>query len=264
MPTLDLTILQDGAPVNGVQTNRAFARVVSITSVTGDPAEYVLTTSGSTASNATTITLTSAPTGVVLEKGTILYFGASTVTVSTTTTVTTSTSVPIYTYTGTTISTATASAPVWGLLTLPVSDISGWNQTINTVDAKTLGYGEQSQDERVSAMWDLSLSLILPPSNAAYYKHILPSADNHQGQTGRIQLFVGIPASNAGSFEYGIGPALVTITSDPNPKNEIRRPVLSAKFQYPYMKTTNYDNESAPRKTLITTACKAAGVALPV
>jgi hypothetical protein len=105
--------------------------------------------------------------------------------------------------------------------------------------------------------------LIIPPNDVAFYKHILPSCDNYEGYTGRLWLFMAVPTDNAGSFEYGVGPALVSISSDPVPKNEVRRPVVQAEMQYPYIKTTRYADESTERKALIDIACSTAGVAVP-
>jgi len=263
MPALDLTTLLDGSPVNGIQTNRGFVSVCAVTSATGDPTEYIVTTKDAIALNAVSANLQSSAT-FTCEKGQALYFGANLIVVSATTVISsvTPTAVPIYTAAAG-IADETASHPTFGMASLPVADISGWNQAVNTVDAKTLGYGEQSQDERVSANWDLSLSLIIPPSNLAYYEHILPSADNHQGYTGRIYVFAAVPIDNAGKFEYGVGPGLVTVSGDPNPKNEIRRPQISVKMQYPYIKSTLYSLESVQRQALLVTAAKLAGKTVP-
>jgi hypothetical protein len=91
----------------------------------------------------------------------------------------------------------------------------------------------------------------------------LPSAENAQGYTGRIYVFAAVPIDNTNKFEYGVGGGLVTITGDPNPKNEIRRPQISVKMQYPYIKSTLYSLESVQRQGLLVTAAKLAGEAIP-
>lgn len=263
MPTLDLTTLQDGSPVQGIQTNRAFAKVHKVTDTTGNATEYIITNKTAIAIADVSASL-QASASCYLEQGTILYFGSDTITVSASTTVSSSTptAVPIYAAVAN-IADETASHPTYGMVKIPAAAINNWNQTVNYVDAKTLGFGEQDQQERSSVTWDLGLDLIVSPNDKAYYAHILPSADNHAGYTGRVQLFVGVPCNNAGGFEYAVGPAQISIGTGSAPKNEILRVTASAKFQYPYMKSTDYANESVARKALIVTACKLAGVAIP-
>lgn len=263
MPTLDLATLVDGSPVQGIQTNRAFAKVHKITDTTGNPTEYVITNKTAIAVNDVSASL-QASASCFVEAGTMIYFGSDFITVSADTTIsgTSPTSVPIYAATAA-ITDETASHPIFGMVKVPVAAINNWNQTVNYVDAKLLGYGEQDQQERSNVTWDLGLDLIVPPDNKAYYAHILPSADNHAGYTGRCQLFVGMPSNNAGDFEYAVGPAQISISSASAPKNEIIRATVSAKFQYPYLKSTDYANESVSRKALLVTAAKMAGVAIP-
>lgn len=271
MPILDLTTLRDGSPVQGVQTNRAFAKCVAVTNAsTGLPTEYVVSTSV-IAANDTDCTLTletvdgvaaGAGDEVFIEKGTILTFSGGVLTVAANVTVTSAgVSASIFPAAGTI--TADSTTTIFGLVRLPVSEIGNWNQTVNNVDVKTLGFGEQMQMERVSAQWTPNLNLIINPNNVAFYKHVLPSCDNYEGYTGRLWLFMAVPADNAGTYEYGVGPALVSINSDPVPKDEVRRPVIQAEMQYPYIKTTTFANESAERQALIEIACSTAGVAVP-
>jgi len=270
MAILDLTTLRDGAPVQGIQTNRAFAKCVAITNTTGLPTEYVVSTAAIAVSDTDTTLALETVDGVAagvgdevyLEKGTILTFGANILTLAANVTVT-STGNAVDIYPAAAIIAADSETTVFGLVRLPVSEIGNWNQTINNVDVKTLGFGEQMQMERVSAQWTPNLNLIIPPNNVAYYKHVLPACDNYEGYTGRLWLFMAVPADNAGNFEYGVGPALVSINADPVPKDEVRRPVIQAEMQYPYIKTTTYANESAERQALIEIACSTAGVAVP-
>jgi hypothetical protein len=267
---LDLSTLKDGSPVNGVQTNRAFCKCVSITSTTGLPTEYTISTAA-IAVNDVTATLTleevngvaaAVTDSVYLDKGTILTFGANSITLAANVTVTDGGDAVAIFPAAAIIADGTETT-VFGLVRVPVAEIGNWNQVVANVDTKTLGFGEQSQMERVSVQWTPNLNLIIPPNDVAFYKHILPSCDNFEGFTGRLWLFMAVPTDNAGSFEYGVGPALVSISSDPVPKNEVRRPVIQAEMQYPYIKTTRYDDESAARQALIEVACATAGVAVP-
>ena len=271
MPILDLTTVRDGNTVLGVQTNRAYAKCVAIKNdSTGLPTEYTISTAAiAVADVSATLTLeevdgVGAGVGdsIFLEKGTILTFGSNVITLAANVTVT-STGDSVAIYPAAAIITDASETTVFGLVRLPVGEIGNWNQTVNNVDVKTLGYGEQMQNERVSVQWTPNLTLIINPNNVGYYQHILPSADFHEGFTGRVWLFMAVPTDDAGSFEYGIGPALVSINSDPVPKDEVRRPVVQAEMQYPYLKTTAFANESVSRKALIQTACKTAGVAVP-
>lgn len=261
MPVVNLSLLSEGSPVNGIQTNRSFLKGVAITSTTGLPTEYTLTIEASpvVAEGDTTVSLT-ANAEVFVAAGTVLTFTVGTLTVSQGTLVsTTATSVPIFPA----AATASGTTIIWGMVRLSCSEIGNWNQDVGMVNTKLLGNGEQDSDERVSAMWEMTANMIIYPNDVAYYKHILPSVDNHAGFTGRMFLFGGMPADNSGAFEYAYGPALVRISGDPAPVNEVRRPVLTAKWQSPYRKTTRYADESTARQAEIVAACKAAGVIPP-
>jgi hypothetical protein len=259
MALLDLGILSEGSPVNGIQTNRAFLKGAAITETTGLPNEYELTV-GAVAVGDTEADIT-ADGEVFLDAGTILTLTTGTITVSQGTLVSsTSTSVPIFPAT----EAASGTTSAWGLVRLSCSEIGNWNQDVGMVSTKLLGNGEQDSDERVSVTWEMTANLIIFPNDVGYYRHILPSVDNHAGFTGRMFLFGGMPADNAGNYEYAFGPALVRISGDPAPVNEVRRPVLTAKWQSPYRKTTVYANETAERQAEILIACAAAGVPAPI
>jgi hypothetical protein len=258
MALLDLGLLSEGSPVNGIQTNRAFLKGAAITETTGLPNEYELTVASVIADDTEADITADAP--VFLDAGTVLTLTTGSITVSQGTLVaTSSTTVPIFPAAGA----ASGTTTIWGLVRLSVSEIGNWNQDVGMVNTKLLGNGEQDSDERVSVTWEMTANMIIYPNDAGYYRHILPSVDNHEGFTGRLFLFGGMPADNAGNFEYAFGPALVRISGDPAPINEVRRPVLTAKWQSPYRKTTVYANETDARKAEIEIACAAAGVPVP-
>lgn len=259
MACLDLGILSEGSPVNGIQTNRAFLKGAAITETTGLATDYELTVA-SVAVGDTTASITS-DDDVFVDAGTVLTLTTGFITVSQGTLVTdTATTVPIFP--ATIIASGTVDC-FFGLARLSCSEIGNWNQDVGMVSTKLLGNGEQDSDERVSVTWEMTANLIIYPDDAGYYRHILPSVDNHKGFTGRMFLFGGMPSDNAGGYEYAFGPALVRISGDPAPVNEVRRPVLTAKWQSPYRKTTIFANETAARQAEIEIACKAAGVAVP-
>jgi hypothetical protein len=263
MSVLNLSVLSEGSPVNGIQTNRAFLRGVAITSTTGLPTEYELTVAAVDVNDVTaSITVPAEPAGqkVFLDAGTVLTLTTGSITVAVGTEVTSAaTTVPIFPATAA----ASGTTTVWGMARLSCSEIGNWNQDVGMVSTKLLGNGEQDSDERVSVTWEMTANLIIYPNDVGYYKHILPSADNHAGFTGRMFLFGGMPCDNAGNYEYAFGPALVRISADPAPVNEVRRPVLTAKWQSPYRKTTRYADETTARKAEIVAACKAAGLKPP-
>lgn len=259
MPVVDLSILSEGSPVNGIQTNRAFLRGVAITSTTGLPTEYTVTVPAVTI-GAETVSLTS-DSPVFLQAGTILTCTEGPLIVQTSVLVDTATAVAIFPAAQVV---AGEDIVVWGMARLSCSEIGNWNQDVGMVNTKLLGNGEQDSDERVSVTWEMTANMIIFPNDVGYYQHILPSVDNHAGFTGRMFLFGGMPVDNAGNYEYAFGPALVRVSADPAPVNEVRRPVLTAKWQSPYRKTTRYADETVARQAEIVAACKAAGVAPPV
>ena len=270
MAMLNLASVGQGTAMYGVQTNSAFVKCVAIKGFDLNPTEYKISVeSVSIDDEFASIKLdsidgVSATAGdtVYLEKGTVITFPEGSITLAESVDITDS--YDFYSiYESHYDITDGSQSVVFGAVKLPVTNIEGWNLGVNNVDVKTMGHGEQQQNERVSSQWVLTLNLTIRPNDIGYFKHILPSAGFHGDFTGRVWIFAAVPSNNNGGFEYGFGSGLVSIASDPIPVNEVRRPVLQVEMQYPFLKTTNCANESESRKKLINIASKSAGVLPP-